>query len=464
MRPLSFRKGLRTMASAAEQLAANLNFSAIAKAEELKKRIWFTLGALIIYRLGTYIPLPGIDTEQFLKLFTSSGAKDGILGMFNMFSGGAIERFAIFSLNIMPYISASIIIQLLSSVLPSLEALKKEGESGRKVINQYTRYLTVVLAVFQSWGIAVGLQNSSGNVVVSPGFMFVFSTVITLTGGTLFIMWLGEQITSRGIGNGTSLIIFAGIVANLPSAIARLMDMGWTQGRTLLVFGVFVMAIAIVFFVVFMERAQRRLQINYPKRQVGNKMYEGQTSFLPLKLNTSGVIPPIFASSLLMLPMTLVSFSVGAQSGETEGWGGFLSSVAIYLGHGRPLYMVLYAFLIIFFAFFYTAVVFNPQDTADNLKKHGGFIPGYRPGEKTADYIDYVLSRITVVGAAYLTFICLFPEALIAWSGLDFYLGGTSLLIVVSVTMDTVAQVHGHLMAHQYEGLIKKSKLRGSRR
>lgn len=451
------------MASAAEQLAASINFGAIAKAEELKKRIWFTLGALIVYRLGTFIPLPGIDTAQFLSLFRSSGARDGILGMFNMFSGGAIERLAIFSLNIMPYISASIIIQLLTSVVPSLESLKKDGESGRKVINQYTRYLTVVLAVFQSWGIAIGLQNSGG-IVINPGFMFTFSTVVTLTGGTLFVMWLGEQITSRGIGNGTSLIIFSGIVANLPAATGRLMDLGWTQNRTGLVLTVFVMALAIVFFVVFMERAQRRLLISYPKRQVGNKVYEGQTSFLPLKLNTSGVIPPIFASSLLMLPMTLQTFSIGAQTGETDGFAGFVSTMAIHLGHGKPLFMVVYAFLIIFFAFFYTAVVFNPQETADNLKKQGGFIPGYRPGEKTADYIDFVLSRITTVGAAYLTFICLFPEVLRNWSGFDFYLGGTSLLIVVSVTMDTVAQIHGHLMAHQYEGLIKKSRLRGSKK
>ncbi|MCG6122659.1 MAG: preprotein translocase subunit SecY [Microvirga sp.] len=444
------------MASAAEQLAANLNFGALAKAEELKKRIWFTLGALIIYRLGTYIPLPGIDPEALRQSFQA--ASGGILGMFNMFSGGAVERMAIFALNIMPYISASIIMQLMTAVSPTLEALKKEGESGRKVINQYTRYLTLVLAVFQSWGIAVGLQ-SGGGIVVDPGPFFVITTVITLTGGTMFLMWLGEQITARGIGNGISLIIFAGIVAQLPMATVGLLELG-RQGAisTAFIIFVIVMAMGIIYFCVFMERAQRRLLINYPKRQVGNRMYEGQTSFLPLKLNTAGVIPPIFASSLLLLPTTVASFSA-AQGGD-----GILATIAIYLGHGRPLFMILYAGLIIFFAFFYTAIVFNPNETADNLKKHGGFIPGIRPGERTADYIDYVLTRITVIGAAYLTVVCLIPEFLISYASLPFYLGGTSLLIVVTVTMDTVAQVHGHLMAHQYEGLVKKAKLKGARR
>jgi preprotein translocase subunit SecY len=445
------------MASAAEQLASNINFGAIAKADELKKRIWFTLGALIVFRLGTYIPLPGIDTEALRQSFQQ--ASGGVLGLFNMFSGGAVERMAIFALNIMPYISASIIVQLLTSVVPSLEALKKEGESGRKVINQYTRYITVILALFQSWGIAVGLQ-SSGSIVQSPGPFFLISTVITLTGGTLFLMWLGEQITSRGIGNGSSLIIFAGIVAHLPSAIAGTLELG-RQGAisTVLILGVIVMAVAVIFFIVFVERAQRRLLINYPKRQVGNRMYEGQTSFLPLKLNTAGVIPPIFASSLLLLPATFASFSSTADGGT-----GFVSTLATFLGHGRPAYMILYAAMIVFFAFFYTAVVFNPQETADNLKKHGGFIPGIRPGERTAEQIDYVLTRITVIGAAYLTIICLLPELLVSYAALPFYFGGTSLLIVVSVTMDTVAQVHGHLLAHQYEGLVKKSKLRGARR
>ncbi|GGG27024.1 protein translocase subunit SecY [Chelatococcus composti] len=427
----------------------------MAKAEELKKRIWFTLAALVVYRLGTYIPLPGIDPNAVADIFRQAQA--GVLGLFNMFAGGAVGRMAIFALNIMPYISASIIVQLLTSVVPSLEALKKEGEQGRKVINQYTRYLTVVLAVFQAYGIAIGLE-SSGNVVLEPGMFFRISTVITLTGGTMFLMWLGEQITSRGIGNGTSLIIFAGIVAELPSAVVGTLELG-RQGAvsTGLILGVLVMAVAVIAFIVFMERAQRRLLINYPKRQVGNRMYEGQTSFLPLKLNTAGVIPPIFASSLLLLPTTVATFT------QDQGTG-FLATLSAYIGHGRPLYMVLYVALIIFFAFFYTAIVFNPAETADNLKKHGGFIPGIRPGERTAEYIDTVLTRITVIGAAYLALICLIPEILISYAALPFYFGGTSLLIVVSVTMDTVAQVHGHLLAHQYEGLVKKAKLRGARR
>jgi preprotein translocase subunit SecY len=445
------------MASAAEQLAANLNFGALAKAEELKKRIFFTLGALIVFRIGTYIPLPGIDPEALRQSFQN--AQQGILGLFNMFSGGAVSRMAIFALNIMPYISASIIIQLLTTVSPKLEALKKEGESGRRQINQYTRYLTVVLAIFQSWGIAVGLQ-SSGNLVIPgmSGIFFTLSTIITLTGGTLFLMWLGEQITSRGIGNGTSLIIFAGIVAELPAAIAGTLELS-RQGAISAAFllAITVMVVAVIALIVFCERAQRRLLINYPRRQVGNKVYEGQTSFLPLKLNTAGVIPPIFASSLLLLPTTAASF----QTAAGPGW---LQTMNAYLGHGRPLFMILYAAMIIFFAFFYTAIVFNPTETADNLKKHGGFIPGIRPGERTATHIDYVLTRITVVGALYLTFVCLLPEFLISYASLPFYLGGTSILIVVSVTMDTVSQVQGYLLAHQYEGLIKKSKLRGSKR
>ena len=443
------------MASAAEQLAANLNFGSLAKAEELKKRIYFTLGALIIYRLGTYIPLPGIDPEQLRQAFQN--AQQGILGLFNLFSGGAVSRLAIFALNITPYISASIIIQLMTSVSPKLEALKKEGESGRRQINQYTRYLTVILALFQAWGIAVGLQGSGG-IVRDPGPFFVLSTVVTLTGGTLFLMWLGEQITSRGIGNGTSLIIFAGIVAELPSAIFGTLELG-RQGAisSILILFVMIMVVGLIGLIVFMERAQRRLLINYPRRQVGNKVYEGQTSFLPLKLNTAGVIPPIFASSLLLLPTTVTSFAAA-------GGPPWLQTINVYLGHGRPLFMLFYAGMIIFFAFFYTAIVFNPAETADNLKKHGGFIPGIRPGERTATHIDYVLTRVTVIGAAYLTFVCLIPEFLISYASLPFYLGGTSILIVVSVTMDTVAQVQGYLLAHQYEGLIKKSKLRGSKR
>src|SRR5271163_4154108 len=389
------------MASAAEQLAANVNWSAFGKAEELKKRIWFTLGALIIYRFGTYIPLPGIDPAAFEANFT--GNKQGVLELFNMFSGGAVQRMAIFALNIMPYISASIIIQLLTSVFPTLEALKKEGESGRKVINQYTRYLTVLLAAFQAYGIAVGLEGAR-NVVTDPGMFFRISTVITLTGGTMFLMWLGEQITQRGIGNGTSLIIMSGIVAQLPSAIAGTLELG-RQGAlsTGLILIVLVMAVAVITFIVFMERAQRRLLIQYPKRQVGNRMFEGQSSHLPLKLNTSGVIPPIFASSLLLLPTTIANFTAGQGS----GW---LTVITTQLAHGRPLFLILYVGLIVFFAFFYTAIVFNPTETADNLKKYGGFIPGIRPGERTAEYIDYVLSRITAIGAAYLAVVCLIPE------------------------------------------------------
>jgi preprotein translocase subunit SecY len=444
------------MASAAEQIASNFNLGAFAKAEELKKRIWFTLGALVVYRLGTYIPMPGINPDALAETFKQ--AQGGILGLFNMFSGGAVGRLAIFALNIMPYISASIIIQLLTSLSPQLEALKKEGEAGRKVLNQYTRYLTVVLAVFQAYGISVGLESSSGNVVLQPGMFFRISTVITLSGGTLFLMWLGEQITSRGIGNGSSLIIFSGIVANLPTAFVNMLNLG-REGAisTGLIFGVVVMAVAVIGFCVFMERAQRRLLINYPKKQSGNRVYEAQTSFLPLKLNTSGVIPPIFASSLLLLPTTIASFS------RNDGTG-VIGLMSTYLGHGRPLYMVLYVALIVFFAFFYTAIVFNPQETADNLKKHGGIILGIRPGERTASYIDTILTRITVIGAGYLAIICLIPEILVSSAALPYYFGGTSLLIVVSVTMDTVAQINGHLLAHQYEGLIKKSKLRGRRR
>jgi preprotein translocase subunit SecY len=444
------------MASAAEQLAANINWSAFSKADELKKRIWFTLGALIVYRLGTYIPLPGIDPAAFEASFL--GQKQGVLDMFNMFSGGAVQRMAVFALNIMPYISASIIIQLLSSVIPSLEAIKKEGEAGRKVLNQYTRYLTVVLAVFQAYGIAIGLEGRPG-IVSDPGWLFRISTVLTLTGGTMFLVWLGEQITSRGVGNGSSLIIFSGIVARLPQAIVELFELG-RQGSISsgLVLAVMVMVVAVVAFIVFMERAQRRVPITYPRRQVGNKMYEGQSSFLPLKLNTAGVIPPIFASSLLLLPATAANFAQGSTG------SGVLSTISTLLGRGSPLYIVLYIALIVFFAFFYTATVFNPVDTADNLKKHGGFVPGVRPGERTAQYIDQILTRITVLGAGYLALICLLPELLISYASLPFYFGGTSLLIVVNVTMDTVAQIHGHLQAHQYEGLIRKAKLRGRKR
>lgn len=444
------------MASAAEQLAANLNFAAFGKAEELKQRIWFTLGALLVYRLGTYIPLPGIDAQAVAQAFNQ--AQTGILGLFNMFAGGAVGRMAIFALNITPYISASIIIQLMTSVSKQLETLKKEGEAGRRQLNQYTRYLTLILAVVQAYGIAVGLE-AAGNIVQVPGLFFRLSTVITLTGGTMFLMWLGEQITSRGIGNGISLIIFSGIVAELPRALAGTLELG-RQGAlsTFVILIVLVMVVAVVAFVVFMERAQRRLLIQYPKRQVGNRLYEGQSSHLPLKLNSSGVIPPIFASSLLLMPATIAQFYA---SSTNLPW---LTTVATLLGHGQPLFIAFYLGLILFFSFFYTAIVFNPAETAENLKKHGGFIPGFRPGERTASYIDYVLTRITVLGAAYLCVVCLLPELLISYYSIPFYFGGTSLMIVVTVTMDTVAQIQGHLLAHQYEGLIKKAKLKGARR
>ncbi len=375
-----------------------------------------------------------------------------------MFSGGAVSRMAIFALGIMPYISASIIVQLMTSVVPSLEQLKKEGEQGRKIINQYTRYGTVLLGLLQAYGIAVGLESGQ-NLVADPGWFFRISTIISLLGGTMFLMWLGEQITSRGIGNGISLIIFAGIVAHLPTALAGTLELGRTGAlSTPLILAIIVMVVGVIALIVFVERAQRRLLIQYPKRQVGNRMFQGDTSHLPLKLNTAGVIPAIFASSLLLLPATIAGF---ANSATLPSWA---TAIVGSLAHGQPLYMVLYAALIAFFAFFYTAIVFNPKDTADNLKKHGGFILGIRPGERTAEYIDYVLTRITVVGAIYLIFVCILPEFLIARTGVPFYLGGTSLLIVVSVTLDTVAQIQGHLIAQQYEGLIKKSKLRGGKR
>ncbi|HYP37240.1 MAG TPA: preprotein translocase subunit SecY [Stellaceae bacterium] len=447
------------MASAAEQLAASINLSAFAKASELKSRIWFTLSALVIYRLGTYIPIPGIDPAILQDVFSRNAG--GILGMFDMFSGGALGRMTIFALNIMPYISASIIIQLLTAVSPTLEALKKEGESGRKKLNQYTRFGTVLLAAVQSYGIAVGLEGMRGgaqSAVLEPGLFFRLVTMVTLTSGTVFLMWLGEQITARGIGNGISLIIMSGIVANLPHALASTLELGRT-GAISTVFIIIFLAISVgvVGFIVFMERAQRRILVQYPKRQVGNKMFGGEASHLPLKINTSGVIPPIFASSLLLLPATVANFEANGQS---FGW---LGEITTYLAHGRPLYIALYVALICFFCFFYTAIVFNPTETADNLRKYGGFIPGIRPGKNTADYLDYVLTRLTVVGAAYLSAVCILPEILISEYSVPFYFGGTSLLIVVSVTMDTVAQIHSHLLAHQYEGLIKKAKLRGRR-
>ena len=446
------------MASAAEQLAANMNFGAFAKATELKKRIWFTLGALIVYRLGTFIPLPGIDAAVLADIFRQN--QSGILGMFDMFAGGALGRMSIFALNIMPYISASIIMQLMSAVSPQLEAIKKEGESGRKKINQYTRYLTVAICALQAYGISAGIEGmstSQGPAVTDPGLFFRFSVVVTLVGGTVFLMWMGEQITARGVGNGISLIIMAGIVANLPSALAGTLELGRTGAlSTGFIIFMLVMSVLVVYFIVFMERAQRRIIVQYPKRQRGNKMTGGESSHLPLKLNTAGVIPPIFASSILLMPITVMSFSAG----QGPEW---MTTVAAYLGRGQPVYLIVYISLVVFFAFFYTAVVFNPEETADNLKKYGGFVPGIRPGKNTSQYLDRVLTRLTVIGAGYLALICLLPELLISRFSVPFYFGGTSLLIVVTVTLDTVAQVQSHLIAHQYEGLIKKSRLRGRR-
>ncbi len=440
------------MASAAEQLAANLNFGALAKSEDLKNRIWFTLGALIVYRLGSYIPIPGVDAAELAKFAAQNTS--GILGWVNNLAGGALGRMAIFALNIMPYISASIIIQLMSSVSPHLEALKKEGEQGRKKINQYTRYGTVFLAALQAYGISVGLEGQPG-LVVDPGMFFRLSTVITLTGGTVFLMWLGEQITARGIGNGISLIIFAGIVANLPSGIAGLLEMGRTgQVSTFVILGIIIMAIAVIAFIVLVERAQRRLLIQYPKRQVGNKMFQGESSHMPLKLNTSGVIPPIFASSLLLLPITVANFT----RGQGPDW---LNTLTAMLGHGQPLFLALYAALIIFFAFFYTSIMFNPKETADNLKKSGAFVPGIRPGEQTARYLEKILTRLTLAGAVYVTAVCLLPEFLILRWNVPFYFGGTSLLIIVVVTMDFMAQVQAYVMTHQYESLLKKASFKG---
>ncbi len=438
------------MVSAAEQLAANLKFDTFKKASELQQRLLFTLGALLVYRLGTFIPIPGIDTSMLSKLFENSNT---VFGLLNVFSGGALSRSAIFLLNIMPYITASIIIQLLTSVLPSLEALRKEGELGRKQLNQYTRYLTVVIATVQASLTARGLNSSA----LDPGWFFQLTTVISLVGGTMFLVWLGEQITARGIGNGSSLIIFAGIVAEMPTALSRILEQGRSGMLSPAVIIVLLLVMSgVITMVVFFERAQRRLTIQYPKRQIGNRMFQGDSSHLPLKLNASGVIPPIFASTLLYLPATAQQF-IGSSSDE-------VSRILALLGPGQPIHVLLYIALIVFFSFFYTPIVIPPQETADNLKKYGGFIPGYRPGPRTAQYIEYVLNRITVVGAAYVSVVCILPEILSYQMQAPFYFGGTSLLIVVSVTMDTVAQIQSHLLAHQYEGLIKKSKLNKGRR
>jgi preprotein translocase subunit SecY len=454
------------MASAAEQMAANISLANFTKATDLKKRLWFTLGALIVFRLLSFVPLPGIDPRALSTLFNST--RGGVLDFFNMFSGGSLERMSLIALGVMPYITASIVVQLATSMSPTLGALKKEGESGRKKINQYTRYGTVFLCAIQGYFIAVGLegwgQGSTGSAVLEPGLIFRLTTVVSLVGGTMFLMWLGEQITSRGIGNGVSLIIMAGIVAQLPTHLVQAFEGGRTGTLSpLLIMGVLALAMGLVLFICFMERAQRRVLIQYPKRQTARGQMQAERSHLPLKLNTAGVIPPIFASSLLLMPLTIAQFAGNRATNTDSQWNEILLFVTSLLQHGAPLYMGLYAAGIIFFCFFYTAVVFNPEETAENLKRYGGFIPGIRPGKRTEEYLDYVLTRITVVGAAYLTLICLVPEFLIARAGIPFYLGGTSLLIVVNVTMDTVTQIQSHLIAHQYGDLIKKAKLKGRR-
>ena len=436
-------------------MAANLSWGALGKATDLRQRIFFTIGMLIVYRLGTYIPVPGIDAEALRKFMED--ASQGIGGMLQMFTGGALGRMGIFALGIMPYISASIIVQLLASMVPSLEQLKKEAEQGRKKINQYTRYGTVALATFQAFGLAKSLE--AGELAHDPGLFFEAACVITLVGGTMFLMWLGEQITSRGIGNGTSLIIFVGIVANIPAALAQFLSQGRAGNVSVaLILGVFAMVVAVIAFVVFMERALRKIHIQYPRRQVGMKVYDGQSSHLPIKVNPAGVIPAIFASSLLLLPTTISTFS-GSQTGP------IMSTILAYFGPGQPLYLAFFTAMIVFFAYFYTAnVSFKSDDVAENLKNQGGFVPGIRPGKKTEEYFDYVVSRILVAGSAYLALVCLLPEILRSQLAIPFYFGGTSVLIVVSVTMDTINQVQSHLLAHQYEGLIEKSQLRGRKR
>ena len=448
------------MVSLAEKMAANMDMSAFSKAEELKKRLWFTVLALIVFRLGTFIPLPGIDPHILSDIFARQSS--GILGMFNMFSGGALERMTIFALNIMPYISASIILQLGQSVIPSLAALKKDGEAGHRKITHYTKILTVFITIIQGYGIAVGLEGMTGSAglsaVVMPGFIFKFTTIVSLVGGTMFIVWLGEQITSRGVGNGSSLIITVGIIANIPSAIAQTLELGRIGSMSpLVILSLFIMSIALVFIILKVEMAQRKILVQYPKRQVGLRMTSAESSHLPLKVNPTGVIPPIFASALLLLPITVANI----WSNNGPEW---VQTLSRYLGHGQPLYLALYAFLIVFFAFFYTAVVVNPEETADNLKKHGGFIAGIRPGKNTAEYLDYVVTRLTVLGAFYLAALCILPEILIAKLSVPFVLGGTTLLIVVQVTMDFITQVQSHLIAYQYEGLLKKASLVSKRK
>lgn len=447
------------MASLSDKMSTGLGWDTFSKATDLQKRLLFTLGAMIVYRLGTFIPLPGINSVALADIFARQSG--GILGMFNMFTGGALSRMTLFALNIMPYISASIIVQLAASVIPSLMALKKEGESGQRKMTQYTRYLTVLITIVQGYGLALGLEamvsSTGSSAVINPGQWFRFTTVVSLLGGTMFIVWLGDQITARGVGNGSSLIITAGIVAGIPMGLAQTFELARAGSlSTFTLFFLLVMVLALVYFVVFMERAQRRILIQYPKRQMNGRVMNGESSHLPLKINPTGVIPPIFASSLLLLPMTIVNFS--AKDGQGADWVVTLSTM---LAHGRPLYLALYAGLIVFFTFFYTAVVFNPEETADNLKRHGGFIAGIRPGKSTADYLDYVITRLTVLGSVYLAAICCFPEIMIAKYSVPFVLGGTTLLIVVSVTMDFATQIQSHLLAYQYEGLMKKARLKG---
>ncbi len=443
------------MASAAEQMAANMSWGAFGKATELRQRILFTLGLLIVYRLGTFIPVPGIDGNALRDFM--EGAAAGLGGILSMFTGGALGRMGIFALGIMPYISASIIVQLLTSLVPAFEQMKKEGDQGRKKINQYTRYGTVLLATFQAYGLAVSLQ--AGDLVTNPGVFFIASTVITLVGGTMFLMWLGEQITARGVGNGISLIIFVGIIAEVPAALAQF----FSQGRSgaispVVIIGIILLMAALIAFVVFMERALRKIHIQYPRRQVGMKVYDGGTSHLPIKVNPAGVIPAIFASSLLLLPTTISTFSGGST-------GPVMSTLLAYFGPGQPLYLLFFTAMIVFFAYFYTHnVAFKVDDVADNLKNQNGFVPGIRPGKRTAEYLEYVTNRVLVLGSGYLALVCLMPEILRSQLAIPFYFGGTSVLIVVSVTMDTIQQVQSHLLAHQYEGLIEKSQLRGKRR
>ncbi|GAA4723579.1 preprotein translocase subunit SecY [Sphingomonas lutea] len=453
------------MASAAEQLASSISFSSFSKATELKKRLWFTLGALILFRLLSFIPVPGIDPAAMQSLYqTQSG---GILDVFNTFSGGALERFSIIALGVMPYITASIVVQLGATLYGPWQALRKEGETGRKKLNQYTRYLTVAITLVQGYLAVRGLETQSVRqgiqAVVMPGTLFVVAGTISLVGGTMFLMWIGEQITSRGIGNGVSLIIMAGIVAGLPQGIAQLLEGGRTGSLSAtFIVGLVVLAAVLVLFICFVERAQRRVLIQYPKRQTARGMQQ-ERSHLPIKLNTAGVIPPIFASSLLLMPLTVLQWA-GSSASPDGGAGDWLITASSYLQNGSPVYLTLYGLGIAFFCFFYTAVQFNSEETAENLKRHGGFIPGIRPGKATEEYFDYLLNRITVVGAAYLVLICLIPEILLTQSGLALALGGTSLLIVVNVTMDTVSQIQSHLIAHQYGDLIKKAKLKTSPR